>query len=64
MWWLWSVIMLHLSVYCNFYVDTEFKTPYPFTSSTHLPASVSSSFSGFIITATSTVTPGRRKLWI
>ena len=37
----------------------ESKTPYPLTSSTHLPASFSSSSSGSIDTPTPTVTQGK-----
>ena len=41
------------------YVDTESKTPYPLTGSTHLPTSFSSSSSVFIVTPTPTVTQGK-----
>ena len=51
--------MLHLSIDSYFYEDTEIKIPYPFTGSTHLPASFSSSFSGSITTPTPTVTLGK-----
>ena len=42
-----------------FMLDTESKTPYPLTSSAHLPASLSSSLSGSIVTPTPTVTQGK-----
>ena len=48
-----------ISILLPLYVDTESKTPYPLTGSTHLPASLSSSLSGSIVTPTPTITQGK-----
>ena len=40
--------------YWYFYIDTESKSPYPLTSSTHLPTSSLFSLSGSIVTPTPT----------
>ena len=45
--------------YYHFYEDTKTKTPYPLTSSTHLPASFSSTLSDSIVTPTPTATQGK-----
>ena len=57
-------IMLVISLSLTWYqchhlsIVTEFKTPYPLTSSTHLPVSVSSSSSDSIVTPTQTTIQG------
>ena len=46
-------------IYYHFYMYIESKTPYPLTSSTHLPTSFLSSSSGSIITPTPNITQGK-----
>ena len=48
-----------ISILLSFYVETESKTPHPLTSSTHLPASFSSSLRDSIVTPTPTVIQGK-----
>ena len=47
--------------YCHCYLDKEYKTLYPLTTSSHLPAIF---LSGSIVTPTPTVTQGKGVLWI
>ena len=48
-----------ISILLSFYVDTQSKTPYLLTSSTHLLTTFSSSSSGSIVTPTPTVSLGK-----
>ena len=50
------VVIIFITI---FMLDTESKSPYPLTSSGHLPPSFSSSSSGSIVTPTPTVTQGK-----
>ena len=55
-----TVINYSLTLY-KFFIDTETKSPYPLTSSTHLPLTFSSFLSGSIVTLTPP-TKGKRTL--
>ena len=66
MWWLKLYYLLHHlnnnQFYYHFYVDTEFRTPYTLTSSTHFLASILSSSSYSIATTTPILTGGKGAL--
>ena len=59
-----AMLVISLSLACSqfyyqFYIETESKTLYHLTGSTHLQASFSSFSSGSIVTPTPTVTLGK-----